>query len=1687
MALDTSEIDYQYPSPAPTTPSQGGSQVKQRAHLSTPAVSEFSEKRPHHAQDGHTATEVYQKSPIRADGVSTPTSTIRMSQIVVEIPSLPASARRDDYKIVEGSPKRRKLTDEFRETKPSIHVRAQKDIADAALFQCQSLLVGILEAHDQLEPDLSLTSIPEDNEYFVISDALGEGKPILRIDVHNKLQSLMKQLVDYKRFRDLSTEHLSGLQRICEDSVETTQTTNLKLDGVLSEDEVESWRLRIDSALNGSAAAATIAWTMVGNPRDDQVVSPDAVRWLPNVLVNIFENCLIPVIESRPDGRDAETFKNATALKDGLRAILSSVRKLLDLVATVCVQVKGAEEAINATEFLAAKLIFVENAKTEKESVLGLQSFEKVRKTAMNVLAKLFAKFPKERAAILDEILSSMDKLPSTSRSARQYSVAGGKIQLISALIMQLVQTTASEAPANLSQKDLQMLDETTLMGELSDDENSDLPTKSATATETKSYTYQTHAQRLLHRVHASYDNGVKSAGQIVGYLIHKASTSTKTGDQPYRNLLDLFIQDLLEVMHLTEWPASELLLRIIANQMIDITRRDQTALAKNMALESLGNIGSAISTLRASVPSTAAAVSREASTTISQHLLKLADDQSQGGIRNEDLVATDGPLRLIYQTLVESDLSGLQSRSACGFSLAQWAKTACVTLRLTGAEDIDTLDPETCALLEMLLGEMEEPDSQMDDMKKISGTQGKLALALANVNQGLGRRFADIVKTLSGSLTSGQSQVRSRSLKSVVSILETDSSLLDRDPTLMDDIFRCVSDDSAMVRDSALALIARIIVWKPALQEKGVRHILEASGDAKVGVQKKSIGHLKDIYLRDASLSLQAAIAENILRRTAELEDTVSGLAKKTLTELWITSKISLVIKQSDNARDRVAIDDLALILVRTIARNPLELTPLAEEFFKLALQGNKVPPEVTDLYTSVVHSLFESIVTESGPLSENSNKEALLLTLNIFANANARMIVPDQLSALRPYLGNLVSEQDLQLFKPVVAIFRAVLPHLSATHKILLQEIHQDLMRTITRLQRRNELDEVLESLWTIHPIVESTDKLINLTLSVLKGIKATRAPTVSELAAATSEQAKQQNQLLSRKRNYVRIAGSIGKHFDLEYRSESFAKALPNWSNTTLAGFMVKLIAPLAAEVNHPSLRTTALESLGAICLSWPSEFKHGIVQQAFMSIFNKNSSANVDDMSIFDLQNTALKAFSDMLAIREAAKKASDEAADGKEQQDLKRLGGSVKAGDQDGAVAIVAQDYLPYILRAALARQGEQALLALNVITSIDRQGLVHPKQCMGTIVALEGSPNQAVAEIASEHQRQMHSQHESMYEREYIKAVQDAFEFQKDIIADSSGATRAPFRAKMWRCFEIINSGSTKFVKKFLSQLISRANVEMAKLDTDHALLEHMLLTRFIAQNLAFFEYAKLDELLHTIHHIEVIFGKTGAEIAQAVDAALHINSAAPIVETNSERMDVNGQVNGEGYHVQVSTVLHVEPTLLKRLATAAAMMTMLWETRSYLKRQYGITQDVRQAMAQMKQSKEGGKPPSRIQGVTGDRYFNSTATLVRSLESPDAMLTRCQEFSALMTIDDEVKVAAEDDDEARARFSASADLDEQAVKLGRGKKRKGSASLSGTPKKKKGRPSLNTQKSRRGSMSSRSSRDDPDADFEGY
>jgi len=104
-------------------------------------------------------------------------------------------------------------------------------------------------------------------------------------------------------------------------------------------------------------------------------------------------------------------------------------------------------------------------------------------------------------------------------------------------------------------------------------------------------------------------------------------------------------------------------------------------------------------------------------------------------------------------------------------------------------------------------------------------------------------------------------------------------------------------SDDSSLVRDSALSLIAKFIMPRPALEEKAFRRLLKCAADTNVGVQKRAMGHLKDVYLKESRPNMKATIAIEFLRRYGpDQESSVADLAKKIVSEIMDRSELDEV-----------------------------------------------------------------------------------------------------------------------------------------------------------------------------------------------------------------------------------------------------------------------------------------------------------------------------------------------------------------------------------------------------------------------------------------------------------------------------------------------------------------------------------------------------------------------------------------------------------------------------------------------------------------------------------------------------------------------------------------------------------------------------------------------------------------------
>lgn len=581
--------------------------------------------------------------------------------VVIPVKPLPTDVHE------RGGSKRRKLNGDG-DGLSTQRFKAQKEEADAALTKLQDLLHEVFEAEDQLEPGMSAEPAAErPTALFVPANTLEVTGFILSSDGHSRLQKAMRKVLEFGRLQDIPTDYLNRVQKLCEKSILAAQTADLRMDDPSSESDTGHWLKKSDDMLNALLAIGTLILTMSQRQTERDLCPEDLMDAIPAVLNQIFDQCIISAVEARPSGKDANLFEFFAGQKRVIGSLIHQSKKVLALLADFLSRVDVSEVMINATEFFAAKLIFVENAHTDKDSAVGQQKYEPVRREGMDVLAKIFSKYPDQRPFILNEILVSLEKLPSTRQNARQFKLGEGKsIQLFTALVMQLVQTTGLDVPTSKGKHKLSApADEGEEEGNQSDDDSEEDSDASFSS--------------LAKRVNRLHDNTVRSAQYIVRFIVERAMTSTKSGDEPYRNILDLFTEDLILVLGLTDWPAAELLLRMMAFRLVAIADHDKSpAIAKSMALELLGYMGSAISDLIVTAHHLLRTV-EESDGHLTDYLGQLFDDYSSRALHPQDLIVPAGPYRITLEYFLESrNTDKWQLSSARGFYLLQWAKAAC-------------------------------------------------------------------------------------------------------------------------------------------------------------------------------------------------------------------------------------------------------------------------------------------------------------------------------------------------------------------------------------------------------------------------------------------------------------------------------------------------------------------------------------------------------------------------------------------------------------------------------------------------------------------------------------------------------------------------------------------------------------------------------------------------------------------------------------------------------------------------------------------------------------------------------------------------------------------------------------------------------------------------------------------------
>ena len=1465
----------------------------------------------------------------------------------------------------------------------------------------------------------------------------------------------LQKVINNGRFASIDVEHLGRVMKLCENAVTAAGNINFKIDEDTAHD-LQEWTRRVILGEQGLFACRSLLRIMTAGREEKQLYSEDTLRVLLDLISVVVETCIIPIVELRSDA--GEAFKIASIQHKILLPLFSQCGRVLKLLGELLYKTDVDESAITPAEYICKTLLFVENATSEKDAALGIQKFETIRLAAMDVLAKVFARYTEQRQFIIDEILTSLEKLPVSRQSARQFKLTDAKpIQLVSALLMRLVQTSAIR-PQTRERKTIQKstqgddeLEDTEDDAEGDSDDESDSSIIKRSKKKQKSTQVTEIDGDLQSLVGPLHDAAMMNAHYMINYLLQRAMTSTKTGDQPYRNLLDIFTEDFLSVLGNTDWPAAESLLRTLLAKLLEIMdNHKSSAPSKSMALELMGSMATRITALRLQAQQMekhAESVETEVAGKLSTlYEAVLADELDEA-----DQLAFDGPYRIVLEYLISRGHDDAQLQTAYGYHAMQWSK------QLLSASIPAASTQELTKRLTSVIKDTHWLQNEFD-FARVSTEDGRFASVLITLHLPFGRAFNRIFSLLLASMGGDQASLRSKSLKSIEQLLEMDPSILDRGNFVMGNIVKCLTDTSTQVRDSALGLITKCLGLRPRLDSEVCDRVIQRAHDANTHVRKRAMKMLKDIYLRNDALALRSRIADALVSRIIDIDESVVELARHTLEDIWMEPFHSSLVSNGDNVKAKLRLQEQTSLIIGIANKKGENAETVLPELVRGILSSDKSKNAASNftVCSSIVKMMFEAII-DSKELPGSPPQHSVLHALSVLASANAKLFTPDQLQTLQPYVRNLSNEDNLLVYRCAIVILRHTLPHMRNLNKEFLSTLQASLISSFQKLPKA-ELKEVASCLWMLDGELKNTERLVRITASVLSSIKKLR--TIDMTIEAN----------IVKLRRLVVIGGTFVKAFNLDINAEIFKKDFPQYKGPSVASLAVDIICPFTSPKQPEQLREAALESVSMICQAWPNQLMRADVCSAFELVFNS------DNRQLEFVVILGLKEFfsaGDKPGDGNAGIQVGAGIAAGEE-----RLGNTYVATDRDGAATSIAQRFLQSILRVALASADELALTAGQVVASINRQGLVHPKESGPCFVALETCPDNKIANIAFQEHRTLYHKHETMFEKEHMRSVQQAYDYQQGVINDTLGYVGSPPVAKLHMFWEVLKTGTAKARKKFLTNICHKMDFEPTKLDLSGELPAHVDLVRFCAENLAFFDYNKLDELQQLTAALEKVVSDTGTGISHAVEVEVLLQTVdidQPMANAQTDEPAGNALTSDPAHLISAAPAdfAVIDPARLRQLTVYAQILLLLWGLRTYLRRLWNLSRPTatRGRPAANKDNNALSRAPQRIPNSVKmtEEYLVHNAKIMQALQSEETQRVLCAEFAKLMAIDDEVKVPDNDDDqmdvslgtngegyETPSEGSIRSSVGPGSAGPKRGKKRKSAGdSIANTPKKK--------------------------------
>ncbi|KAK9480700.1 sister chromatid cohesion C-terminus-domain-containing protein [Lipomyces japonicus] len=1393
------------------------------------------------------------------------------------------------------SPKRKPSVD----LKPDTEDPASK--AKASLEDLEDLIESVFEADDDNADDTSDIKRAQSNVWLVSDDVTSE--PLLSNDIEGRLESALRRAIVLNVYNQIQLDDILRLQKLCLRSIKKAgEIAWGGLEGLKNRSEHENVGL-FSIIENGLKACKTVLRSMLSPREEKQIFSEDAIKDIVELLSNLVDNLLVPLISPVDDSGQLISYKKF------LCGILQDVTRNLSLLYQLLSLQDLSESITTRLEFVCIALIFVENLTKEKDSLLGSSNIENLRVAAMDVIAQIFASYTDQRTFVLSEILASLEKLPVSRLSARQYRlVTGGNIQLVTALIVRLVQMAGSIDTSRISFN--QSINMT-----ITDMTPDEIEIESRDRTE------------FVELCQKANNEATKSATDVVNFLVERAMKSTKSGDAPYRVLLDLFTEDFICVLDLPEWPGTEVLLRCLAMRMISSADPEQYgAQINSMALDVLGVIGVKLLTLHLQTGPT----------------FDLGSESTPEGLAKFDTAMTD-----ILTYLHKTQAAGSSSKSSYNCFLTTWASL------ISSAQVENTGQVGTEIIRKLLRLATDEQWTIKENF--VSETPGSIKLKYAQFLRytSLYKLYDRVLAEILRSLDNPRIITRTKGLRVLNMLLAKDPSIL-INKNVLSSVAARLRDSSPQVRDAAVDIVGKYMLIKPVLIQEFYMMLCDRAGDTGTGVRRRVVKLLKDVYQITQDLDIKVEIADKLLKRTEDVDPGVQSLAKKNLIELWLGP-----ITANDDLSAKTDIDGRLKILIRVRERNE-KLSRL------LVMLIQDVDSRDGDLVTvqhcnaasmAMVESLFQSVSdandVQSFPLY------SLVGLLSVFAIANPGLFSVEQVRNIHMYLeppplsqdGGVNGEKENMLPYYVLIILHHVLPTTGTLATNFTGEVLNVLLSRLSKFNLR-ELSEAMPCLWHASVILKQTVRLAVTATSCLKLLGQYWPLAVSgKLTAADAKLVR-----------LLHLLGYFGRYCELTEHSKMFNDALnvidptrrrktrqdqeaTDESNTvklknsarkakiseamlTPTNVIVMVLRTFTLATVNGSIRRTAVRNIGMVGIAHPQVFVSDNVLAVLDAVFQSHDR---------ELKDTVVKVLSEFLTHEQKkADEAIKERGHGAEKVDIEVLQGNTLKFANDGVCASLVQKYLNGIMEITLESEDEFALAGILLMEKVVKQGFPNPRTCIPTLIALETSSKEHISGVAQEMHQRLHDKHESLIEGGYVDGLRQAAEYNQRLAR--AKPDRAECRHGLERAYAVVKANRVTR-RKFLIAVAKSLDFDTSR-HVGRQALAHLAYVRFVVPNVADLEFTVTEEPHYVIQALDRIVTSTGMTVLYAIT-------------------DMQSRLARQQQH-QVKTDEEEQATMLSTIATQCAIVYAAWQLRQHLKKQYNLVEQAcRQFMTATKSGKE--------------------------------------------------------------------------------------------------------------------------------